>query len=829
MRSGRRWLLLAVAIVAGMGLTALRLLLHDVSPAALRAAARAVPPGRIALAVALTTASYGALTLCEHGALRAIGRPLPWRVSAIGAVSGYAIGYNLGLSLLTGGSARLRSYRAAGLGMREVTQIGALGSVAFWIGVALTAGLALAGGATGPGGRWAGVPLIGVALLPLVLRASGRRRVGRGRWTLPLPDGWALLRLALASLVDLLTASAALFVLLPGTSAAAFPAFFVRYALAIVVALVSHVPGGLGVFETVVLAATPGDRSAVFAGLLLYRVIYYLLPLAGVALVLAVAEARRLRRPVASGLTLAGRVGRALAPGAVTLLVFGSGLVLLLSGAVPGVGGRLGDLDALLPLPFVEVSHLGGSLVGTALLLVAPALHARLRSGLIAARPLLVAGALFSLGKGLDWEEALVQLGALAVLHYGRVNFYRTGGLATEAPDARWLLAAAGALGLSVWAGLFAYARVPYSDALWWRFALDGDAPRFLRATFAAGILLACAAGWHLLFGRGRVKAGAVLPPEVAQRALAVAPRTDAQLAFTGDKRFVVAASGDAFLMYRVEGRSWVVMGDPVGAVAAWPDLIWRIRQMCDAAHGRLVLYQVSAAMLPLTVELGLDVMKYGEEALVDLHAFSLAGPRAKDWRHALRRTEAAGLSFAVVPAAAVPALLPALRDVSDAWLLGKTGREKRFSVGPFDPDYLTRFPCAVVRQSERVIAFANVWTSVAGAELSVDLMRHRPDAPAGTMDMLFARLLLWGQGEGYRWFNLGIAPLAGLPRGRLAPVWAKIGHTVFARGERFYGFTGLRAFKAKFSPHWQPRYIARPRGIAGLRALVGLIKAVNG
>lgn len=111
---------------------------------------------------------------------------------------------------------------------------------------------------------------------------------------------------------------------------------------------------------------------------------------------------------------------------------------------------------------------------------------------------------------------------------------------------------------------------------------------------------------------------------------------------------------------------------------------------------------------------------------------------------------------------------------------------------------------------------------------MSVDLMRHLPDAPAGTMDMMFVRLFQWGRDQGHATFNLGLAPLSGMPEDRLAPIWAKIGRALFERGERLYRFTGLRAFKAKFQPQWEPRYIATPGGLPRLRALVALVGAVN-
>ena len=819
-----RWLLgVAALLLAALAAAALHRLLAEVRLADVRAAVAALPRWRVAAAAALTALSYALLTCYDRIALQAIGRPLPWRQSALASFLGYAISYSLGLSLLTGASARHGVYRRAGLSLAKVAQVGAIGAVAFWGGVALTAGAALLA-QSGPA-RWLSlVPLAAATVLP-VLSARGVRRLGTRKWSIPLPSPARLALLAAVSVADLAAASAALFVLAPGLGN--FPGFFLSYALGIVAALVAHVPGGVGVFEATVLAAAPAGRPTLFAALILYRLIYYVAPLVIAAAVVAVREGAALRRGAGTVGRVADRVGQALAPTAVTLLVFTGGAVLLVSGALPGVEHRLGDLDGLVPLPFIEGSHLAGSLVGTALLLVAPALNARLRSGFLLARPLLLGGALFSLLKGLDWEEALAELAVLAVLQYAKDSFYRRGRAVGAPLDWRWLGAAAAALGLSLWAGFFAYSRVPYSDQLWWRFALDGNAPRFLRASFAAGVLLAAAALWRLLAGRAR-PAGEALPAAVAARALPLAPRTDANLAFTGDKRFVLSATGDAFLMYRVRGRSWIVMGDPVGPPAAWHDLVWRLRRLADAAHGRLCFYQASAAMLPLLVELGLTVMKAGEEAHVPLASFSLAGPRAKDFRHALRRAEALGLSFEVLPVGDVPAITPELAAVSAAWLAGKAGREKRFSLGAFDPAYLARFPCAVIRQDHRVVAFANIWAGPAGGELSVDLMRHRPDAPAGAMDLLFVRLFQWGAEHGFGWFNLGVAPLSGLPGGRLAPLWARIGRVLFERGERFYGFAGLRAFKAKFRPDWHPRYVATPGGLARIRTLWALLRVVS-
>ena len=174
--------------------------------------------------------------------------------------------------------------------------------------------------------------------------------------------------------------------------------------------------------------------------------------------------------------------------------------------------------------------------------------------------------------------------------------------------------------------------------------------------------------------------------------------------------------------------------------------------------------------------------------------------------------------------------LLPELRLISDAWLAAKRTREKRFSLGFFDEAYLSRFPAAVVRQGGRVVAFANVWPTGTREELSVDLMRYADDAPPNVMDYLFIRLMLWGREAGYRWFNLGMAPLSGFPnRGALAPLWCRVGTIVYRYGEHFYNFRGLRQYKEKFDPVWEPKYLASPGGLALPRILGNVAALISG
>ena len=824
---------LAVLVVAVLGFAAIHKLTAEIRLSEVRAAFSALGWPQLSVSIGLTVVSYIALTFYDSIALQVIGHPLRWRTAAVASFTSYTISHNLGLAMLTGGSARYRVYSRAGLDEAAVARVVLIAGVTFWAGVITVACLSMA---IHPGMLpivdWTMPPLlergigiiIPVIMLGIVLRHRQGGSIGLLGWRLPLPNWRQALALLLVSTVDLAAASAALFVLLPNASPELYPVLFLGYAVAIVVALISHVPGGLGVFEAVIIATMPQDNATVLAALLAYRIIYYVAPLIVAAVLMAFHEGRQWRGRGTDPLAIA----LPLAPLLLGVLVFLSGAMLLVSGALPAAPGRMDMLATILPLPFSEMAHVAASLVGVMLLLVALGLYRRLDGAFWAARTLLLAGALLSIAKGLDYEEATILLLTAAALQWTRAAFYRRTRLTAEPLSPEWLVGVGAAIGLSVLIGFFAYRHVGYSSDLWWRFETDANASRFLRTSLAVGLLLIGAAIWRLFAAAPVPMVHDMLPDDVATAALAHADRTDAMLAFTGDKRFLVSDSGDAFLMYQVKGASWIVLGDPVGPSEAWSELLWAIRARADAAQGRLLLYQIGLRIVPIAIEMGLKLVKYGEEATVELDGFTLETPEMRSVRKASRVAERAGAEFAVVPAAEMPAIIPELQAISDWWLAAKDHAEKSFSVGKFEPDYLAKFDCAVVRIEGRVVAFANIWATPNRQELSVDLMRHAEDMPQGGMDFLFTRLMLWGHEQGYRNFSLGMAPLSGIEARRLSPTWSKVAAFLFRHGERFYGFAGLRAYKEKFRPNWTPRYIASPGGTSLLRGLIELRALVS-
>ncbi len=503
---------------------------------------------------------------------------------------------------------------------------------------------------------------------------------------------------------------------------------------------------------------------------------------------------------------------RSLAPAISTVLVFASGLVMLISTATPDYAARLRLVSALEPVTAIETSHFLTSLAGVALLFLAFGLANRLRKAWRTALIALVVAAAATLAKGFNYEEALFLSGVAGFLLIARPAFYRTAPLRSAPLSRGAVLAILAALAAAAWLGFFTDKHVEYRDDLWWTFVADQSAPRALRAAVGAAVLTLVLFAWRLSSHDTRPPVPALVDTTQVDAVLAGAedPKPDANLAYLGDKHFIYSASGRSFIQYAARGRTWIAMGEPVGQGAERREMIWAFRELCDQHGAHPAFYSVRREHIADFIDCGLVVAKIGERALVDLPAFSLEGAHRSLLRNALRRCQREGMTFEVVPPEAFDALDPQLRAISDAWLARHSGSEKGFSLGRYDPDYLRRFPTALVRQEGEIIAFGNLWLTAGGQTFSIDLMRHRPGSPR-VMEYMFTELILWGRQNGYAVFDLGLAPLSGLESRRLAPPITRIGAAVYASGGRLYGFEGLRAFKSKFTPRWEGMYMAAP------------------
>lgn len=281
-----------------------------------------------------------------------------------------------------------------------------------------------------------------------------------------------------------------------------------------------------------------------------------------------------------------------------------------------------------------------------------------------------------------------------------------------------------------------------------------------------------------------------------------------AYLTLLPDKYYFFSDSGQSFAAYTLVGNVAVVLGDPIGPDGDIPRLIAQFKITCAKNDWHPAFYQVLPDYLPVYRDLGFKSLKIGEEAVVDVRNFSLAGSARKSLRWSVNRLLRKGYTTKLLTPPLADDVLRELKEVSDEWLKLQPGREKRFSLGWFDPHYLRQCPVMVVIDAEgKIQAFANLIPEYRRNEGTVDLMRRRGE-DSGLMDLLFVRLIEYFREQGYATFNLGLSPLAGVGNQMEAGVPEKVLNFYYHHFNQLYAFKGLRRFKEKFGPRWEPRYL---------------------
>lgn len=792
-----------------------------------------IAPGRWVAALAATVLSFVALVARDEIGLRhvqaKVTRPLLW----IGATAASALGNIAGFGALTGGAVRCRVYGAAGVTPSQVGRLTVFTSVSLVLALVLVSALGALWDTSllatmlhvSPGALRIGSVLVLAALGATVACCGASTKRIETRWrriTIDVPARADLVAQIIFGVVDVVGAGAALWAFLPGAHAG-FVSFLAVYSASLLLGILGHTPGGVGVFESVMVFALRGDVTApaLVAGLLAYRAVYFGLPLVLSVAVLAGYEGRALHARLPLGRV--ARVSR-IAPLFLCLITFVTGSMLIVSSATPALAHRLAVLRHLVPLWALEGSQLVSGVVGVSLLFVARGLLRRLDAAWWLTVALTAVSLVLSVVKGLAFVEAGVLATLLVLLIATRRNFIRRAALFSEPFTAGWLISVAIVLMCAIWVMFFAYRNVPYQNDLWWQFAFDERASRSLRAMLASGLFATAFALWQLL----RPAAGRFVHPSSedltdAVQIIRTQERSDAGLAMMGDKSFLFSDSRQAFLMYAKHGRTWAALHDPVGPREEWDQLIRKFVMLAHGHGGRAAFYQVRADSLPLYLDSGLTLMKLGEEARLALDGFDMSGPKRAALRYSLRRAERDGCTTEVIDAASVSAYIDVLRGISDSWLQCRAAREKSFSVAAFSDAYLAAQSVMLVRQNGVPVAFTTFMTTDLNVEATVGVMRHVAQASSHVMDYLFVQLALHLKSAGYRHLSLGVAPFSGVRSTPLGSPLHQLGSMVWRFGGRFYNFQGLRAFKGKFQPGWEPRYLAVSGWASALLTLVDL------
>lgn len=784
---------------------------------------------------------YIILSVSELIAIKYTQEKLDYKYILFGSFLSSAISHNVGSSLISGGSIRYRFYRDWGLTKSAIAKITAFSTISYFLSAFTLLFIAVMASSNtmSLNAMLANGPLkilliVGSCLVGGWLLLSGFNKryfqIGSIKIFPPTPN-IALQQIVVGS-IELVIAGIVLYIPLLNIADISFSEFLIYYLVAQLIGLVSQVPGGIGIFEISFMQLL-GDKfpsEKLLTALIIYRIIYYIVPLIIAGILLVMYETKSHHRLQQLRLHYIFKILQLATPKIFSILLLLGGAILLVSGATPGVHERLEWLQFFVPLPLIEFSHLVSSLVGLGMIFLSRAVKLKLDSAYFATIILLSVGIVASLAKGWDFEEASV-LGLMLIAFIPtRKHFYRKSALIKLEIPIEQLIVGGVILGISTWLGFFSYKDIAYSNDLWWQVSLEGDAPRFLRSLFVISVVCG-----GILIHRLLVKTHSdlTLPTkedlDIATEIVHNSNSTGHHLVLTGDKYILWSPTKKSFLMYGITNKFWIAMGDPVGDSTEFESLVWQFRENADKVAAQIAFYEIKIDQIPLYLDLGLGLIKLGQQALVPLNEFGLEGKKRQNLRSAINKYQREGFVFEIVFANKVESILPNLKRISDAWLEEKNAKEKRFSLGFFNEEYLRHCDIAVVKKDGEIFAFCNIWAINNKQEMSIDLMRYLPGTPNGIMEFLNISLILWAKEQGIQYFNLGMAPLSGLENHELAPLWHKIGNTIFRIGGDFYNFEGVYFYKDKFNPKWQPIYLAAPPGLQTASALLAATTLISG
>lgn len=534
------------------------------------------------------------------------------------------------------------------------------------------------------------------------------------------------------------------------------------------------------------------------------------------------------------------------------------GLVNLWSALLAHAPDRHRFLHETVHMPLV-VQHASRTIValfGLGLILLARSLQRHKRQAWWIAVFLAVTSPFPHLAKGLDYEEAIISLVFGLVLVVFRHAFYAE----NDRPSARQgILAALSLFGIAAVYGPVGYylLRAKFKPTFTWDRAVKQtthqvffypvvralaprrDTPRayWFDNSLQTVAVLSLTYGMLMLL-RPVLPRGRQSEQERARARRLLETFGGAPLAYFAllhDKRYLFDESGDQpgwGIAYVVVGRTAVALGDPFGD----PDRIGRaiaaFHSTCRRHDWSPAFYQTTAVYLEQYRESRLRSLKVGEDALLDLPTWSMKGKAFQDLRTAINKMGRLGIVFAEFHADGGDAdTLTRMDAISEEWLLSQKGEEKTFGLGRFDPesDLFRDSRLFVARDAEttRVLAFVS-FVPIFGKGWALDLMRRGAETPNGLMEFLIASSILLFQSEGAALLSLGLSPLAGgaIPEPGETEIISRGRELLYQRFNLFYGFKGLHAFKEKFGPRWEARYLIYPGETALAQTVYGIIRA---
>ncbi len=508
------------------------------------------------------------------------------------------------------------------------------------------------------------------------------------------------------------------------------------------------------------------------------------------------------------------------------LLLFALGIVNIISVLTPAISGRLDYLRDFVPTDIITASNYFVFVTGLFLLVTAAFMFKGLKMAWYFGLVFAVISCIGHMTKAIDYEEALVAFFIVIILLVSRKQYYikhnsrlRQVGLQTT------VLTISATLIYGITGFYFLdkeHFGIDFSltesvvNTLKYYFLIGGDlvpadvfARDFLYSINICGFLSFVFLIYTLV--RPYVFRNTISDEDVEEAGKILEKYGNNSLDYFklySDKLIFWSENRDSFISYRVSGTFAIVLGNPVAATKEeMESCIRSFDDYCYQAGLRSLYYRVPEANLESYLQKGKRRLFLGQEAVVDLTAFTMEGGNRKSMRNSIKKVTEKGFTAHIYAPPLKGGVLQKIKQVSDEWLKDTHRSEIIFSQGMFDEEELrNQVVIAVESPDEKMVAFLNVIPDYVRGEGTYDLIRKTADAPSGVMDFLMVELFMYFKKEGYEAVNLGLAPMSGLndpanfPEKSLKFAYEKI--------RAFSHYKGLRDFKEKFDPVWYNQYL---------------------
>ena len=586
------------------------------------------------------------------------------------------------------------------------------------------------------------------------------------------------------------------------------------FVVAIVAAIVSMAPGGIGSFDLAMILGLETlnvSSEKVLLAMFLYRFSYYIVPLL-IGIILYIQDCfknlnEEIKDIIMTSLSKIAHIG-------LVLLVFLSGVNLLLAEAAPDLAKKIYLFNKFSSFSLVYIPTRISIIIGFLLIALSRVMIYKSKKVYKLTLGLIISAIAITLLRDPGYYRSAYLIIVAIFLYLGKKQFYR------ESFVMRWGIFIQDLILLLSFQGLYIYTiyanlsgkigKIPVTN---YKIQSIKNYGLSLLGLSISGLIISMILLWIMYkanknneFPRNKVDD---CNNEITDIINKFGGSPLIHYVYLKDKYVYINKTKDVLLQYQISADKVIILGNPVGDREKVFTTIQDFYNLADLYGYSPVFCAIDKTMMPELHETGYEFMKLGEDALVDLKSFTLEGRKMKSVRNALSRVEKEGYTFEILHPPFSDDIFDKLKSVSDEWLNGR--QEKGFYIGFFDKEYLNKQPIAIVRNKENEIkGFSNLMPMYDNKRtLSIDLMRFSHDTCNGIMDFIFVNLFKWGQENGYERFNMGMAPLSNVGRSKYSFLSEKIAAQIYSHGQNFYSFKGLKRFKEKYCDIWESKYMA--------------------